>query len=422
MEISLKNKKSILLWLIGIAYSGLFFPFRISNVAMILLIVYCVFSIHPREILSTVRKNPLIMLIVALFFIQVIGLLYTSNLDYGLFVIEKKIWLLAIPLLAAPAIQRHREDRESILRLIGILSMLSSVVLLGIAVYRYYLLNIPHAFDYVTGNEYEGFTSIHYVYYSMYFACGSLFLIDGLFDQVIRKKYGLLVLGFLFAYSLGIIFLAASKMAIAAYGVAAIVFLYFRLRNKRLFVSSIALLAILTSIFFYFNGATRSRFEGLDRDLAILNQEVLPEEIEFTGLNVRLLFWKLNIQHEWNDGLLLTGTGTGDAQDYIDSIYNLPQYKLYGYVGWDPHNQWVYSLVQLGIIGVLSLAYLYFSSFRSAIKQKDLKFFSFLIITLFFSMTESILELNKGIIFFSLIFTLFSSAYTDRENLKHSGV
>lgn len=412
MGISLKNKTTILLWLIGITYAGLFFPLRVSNIFLILMVVCCAFATAPRDLLLALRHNVFSKLILIFFTLHLIGLLYTSNLDNGLFVLEKKIWLLAIPLFVVPAIARHRQSSGSIFRWIGILSLLSSVVLLMIATYRHYILDYPQAFDYITGNQFEGFTPIHYVYYSMYFATGSVFLLDDIFDKMVNKKYGILLIFILITYSLGIVFLVASKMAIFVYGFVVIVFLYFKIHKKRFFAFCIVMLTVLAGAFFYLNEATRSRFEGLGADLTILDQAVLPEKVEFTGLNLRLLFWKINIQHAWQDGVLLTGVGTGDAQDYIDSIYSLPQYKLYGYLGWDSHNQWVYSLLQLGVLGVLSLACLYFFSFKLAIRNRDLKLLAFLIITLFFSLTESILELNKGIVFFSLIFALLTSRYT----------
>lgn len=135
------------------------------------------------------------------------------------------------------------------------------------------------------------------------------------------------------------------------------------------------------------------------------------EDVAFTGLNMRLLFWKLQIVHGVKDNIIWTGVGTGDAQDYIDAIYNLPIYQLYGYISWDSHNQWIYTMIQLGIVGVIVLAVLYIIFFKAALMRKDLCFLIFLTITFSFSLTESILELNKGIIYFSLFFALLSLPY-----------
>lgn len=413
MYLSVKNKQTVLLWLVVVAYAGLFLPLRISNVLLIVLILYSVLVTHPREIIRTVRDNLLLKLLLFFFLIHLIALAYSSNVDRGLFVIEKKIWLMALPLLLAPTIRRmHNLNAPYWL---GAVSLLSSCILLIIASYRHIVLEYPAAFDFITGNEFKGFTPIHYVYYSMYFICGTLFFVNSIFDRVVKKPYGWLLILALLTYSLGIIFLVASKMAIAIYGLVTIIFLHYKIRRKRLFTISIIALLALTAIFFYFNEATRSRFEGLDTDLAILKEDVLPERVDFTGLNLRLLFWKLNIKHLWEDEKVLVGTGTGDVQDYIDEIYKRDEYKLYGYIGWDSHNQWVYTLVMLGVLGIFSLASLYYFSLSTAVRSGNLNLMIFLIVTFGFSLTESILELNKGIVFFAFVFTLLTAPLTKAE-------
>jgi O-antigen ligase len=127
-----------------------------------------------------------------------------------------------------------------------------------------------------------------------------------------------------------------------------------------------------------------------------------------------LLFWKLSVGHLWKDNSIITGVGTGDAQDYIDSIYNLPSYKLYGYIGWDSHNQWIFTLIQIGVAGVLVMALLYAKYLKEAFKKMDLNFMAFLLITFWFSFSESILESNKGIVFFSLFFTILAAPYSKK--------
>jgi O-antigen ligase len=138
--------------------------------------------------------------------------------------------------------------------------------------------------------------------------------------------------------------------------------------------------------------------------LSMVTEGEQIKDTHFNGLNMRLMFWKIQISHGWEDGIFLTGTGTGDNQDYVDSLYTFPKYRLNGYIGWDSHNQWVYTLVQVGIVGVLLMGYLFFHYGIEAVRSVDVKLLSFLIITLGFSFTESILESNKGIVFFTFFF------------------
>lgn len=408
----LKNTKSILTWLVCFAYIGLFLPIAVSNITIIALLVFCLIKTTPREILRTIKENRFLQIIAALYFLQVIGLLYTDNLKTGFFILEKKISLLLIPVFVLPLFQKFDVYNNFIFRRIGYITLISSFYLLGVATFRTFVLHDSQAF------YFENFTSalVHYVYYSMYFACGSLLLIDALFDTLIDKKYAVLIITPLFVYSLAFLILVASKTGIGVFCLASIFFLYKRIPNKKLFALSLLLLLTAVSVLFYFNPTTRNRFIGLEQNLSFLKlDDFRGHEVYITDLNMRLLFWKISLVHSWRDHLVLTGVGTGDCQDYLDSLYALPQYQLYGYIGWDSHNQWVFTFIQLGVIGVLVMALLYGKYFIEAFKRHDVRFLSFLIITIGFSFSESILESNKGIVFFALLFTILSASYYKRS-------
>ena len=402
----LKNTKSILTWLVCFSYIGLFFPIGVSNMTLIALLVFCVIKTKPGEILKTIRENQFSQIIIALYLLQIVGLLYTENVKTGIFILEKKVSLLLIPIFVLPLFQKEDSLEDTLIEKIGIITLLSSFCLLGIATFKAFFLNDSQAFFF------ENFTSpfVHYVYYAMYFACGSLLLIDAVFDRLLERKYGVFIIILLFIYSLGFLILVASKTGILAFGLASIVFLYKKIQSKRVFTLSMAMLLLVASLILYFNETTRSRFTELTQNLSILTRDELGEEV-ITDLNMRLLFWKISVVHSLNDHLFLAGVGTGDAQDYLDSLYTNPKYQLYGYVGWDPHNQWIYTFIQLGLLGVLIMALLYTTSVIRAITQNDLKFLISLIITFGFSQSESILESNKGIVFFSLLLTILCIPY-----------
>lgn len=411
MPVDIKNTKRVLTWLICLTYAGMFFPLIISNITLIVLLGFCLYYIRPKDIVTTFKENPFLRIIVAMYFLQVIGLLYTTNYQTGFFVLEKKLSLLLIPLIGLPLLHKVDADISLILKRIGTITLLSSVVLLVIATFKTLVIHDSHAF------YFENVTSIHYVYYSIYFASGSLLLIDNIFDEYVKKKYGYAIIAVLFTYSLIILILIASKTGIMAFGLASVFFLYKRLTNKKIFATAILLMWLSVAILFYFNETTRSRFTGLSEHLSVLTlDDFRGHDMYYNDLNMRLLFWKISVVNICKDHAFLTGVGTGDAQDYINVLYALPQYQLNGYIDWDSHNQWVYTFVQLGLIGVALMAFLYVRFFRAAFIHMDLKFISFLIITLAFSFSESILESNKGIVFFSLLFTLFSVRYKKSES------
>jgi O-antigen ligase len=399
--------KSIFTWLVGATYVGMFFPIAISNIPLIILFVFCLVHIRPSEIIACIKKYRFAQLFIAMYLLQMVGLLYTKNYPAGFFMLEKKICFLLIPVLVLPTFIKLKIEPKSILRILGIITVASSLVLFCIAFYRKFILNDPQAFFFESFGDFEGFSPIHYVYYAMYFGCGSLMLIDSLYEQIKNHKFRWLAVSGLYAYSLGVMTLVASKTGIGVFILATLVFLFFKIPNKKIVAVSFFAVALLTFLLLSFNETTQSRFKGLTDHLSMVADGEKIKDTNFNGLNMRLLFWKIQLLHTWKDGNILTGVGTGDNQDYIDALYRLPQYKL-SYIGWDSHNQWVYTLVQVGIVGVLLMGALYFYYVIKAVRSVDVKLLPFLIITLGFSFTESILESNKGIVFFTFFFCFLS--------------
>lgn len=71
------------------------------------------------------------------------------------------------------------------------------------------------------------------------------------------------------------------------------------------------------------------------------------------------------------------------------------------------HNQYISLLIKTGIIGLLLFFFTLLAGFKKAIQQKDIIFLSFLIIVSIVSFGENILDVNKGIFYYSFFFSFF---------------
>lgn len=414
----------LLVWLIYLVSAGLFFfPLAVNNILLALLLVYCAVTTSFGNIAENLGQNRYMQILILVFAAQAIGLLYTSNMSTGLFMMEKKISFLLIPLFLLPALQNVALDSNIFFKRIGYLCFFGSLALILIALFRKFVLHYEKAFYFESFRSFEGFAPIHYVYFALFFGCSSLFLIESLFAALAKRKYGYFFIAMLFVYCTGIMILVSSKTGILAFLVSSIILLYYKMPNKNVLAFSIALILICALALLYFNQTTRERFlSGLSHDLSIFNTEGLPKDLEFTDLNMRLVFWKISLKHLFLDNLVLTGVGTGDVQDYIDSLFVLPQYQITGYLGWNSHNQWIYTLVQLGLLGIFSLALVFLYPLYKCLRSGDVKFLIFLIFSLAFSLTEAIFEVNKGIVFFCLFLTIFAASEHEAKKSKSSSL
>jgi len=77
----------------------------------------------------------------------------------------------------------------------------------------------------------------------------------------------------------------------------------------------------------------------------------------------------------------------------------------------NPHNQFLHSTVTLGIVGLLILVSIFTIPIAIGIKTKNYFFIFFIIAVVLNCMTESVLEVQKGILFFCVFSVLlFNSA------------
>ena len=155
---------------------------------------------------------------------------------------------------------------------------------------------------------------------------------------------------------------------------------------------------------------TLHRFTELTGNLAVIRKDTLKDYQEFNGLNLRLYFWKASVTQLYEDNRWPAGVGTGDGQDYLDQAYIKRHLDNYGYLGYDPHNQWIITLLQLGLIGVGLLGSVFLFGLWGAYKRENLAFILFAWVIFCFSLSESILEVNKGVVFFALFFCVLCSS------------
>ncbi|MFN8688521.1 MAG: hypothetical protein ACK5XL_00825 [Cyclobacteriaceae bacterium] len=210
MQSELKVNK-ILTILICLSFTGFFFSIMVGNLLLLVLLLFCATRLRPVDLLDSLRGNSLLQLFCASYLLLLIVLLYTKNISVGFFALEKKVALLFAPLLLIPTLKKVKYQTEALFTYVGLITIVSSFVMLLTAACRFYLLDVSNAF------YYQEITPIHYVYYAIYFAVGSLFLINSLINQTKHSatiKWGLVALTGL--YATFILVLIESKTGIIA--------------------------------------------------------------------------------------------------------------------------------------------------------------------------------------------------------------
>lgn len=125
------------------------------------------------------------------------------------------------------------------------------------------------------------------------------------------------------------------------------------------------------------------------------------------GKTIRLSIWKCSLdilKKNW-----LTGVGTGDEQAALNAAYEKRKfYFATMYNEYNAHNQYIQEAIAHGVIGLIIFVSCIFLPLITNFRQKIKTVYSiFLISFAFVCLTESMLELSKGIIWYSFFNSLF---------------
>lgn len=403
-------------------------PFSIKwcSLSIILLTINWLIEGNLNTKWQNLKQNRLIWLFSGFYVLHVLGMLITEDVESGLYDLEKKLSLFIFPIVIGTS-ERLSSREVTVIFNAFILTCLSAVIvsLVFVVISGSQIADPEHLnFDYLNKDKfrdsfsgpaniwnlisYAGFGSflrLHPTYFSLYIAFAVILLI-----YQVRSKfldYNLLVKSVIILSLLllmtALVFLS-SRIVIGSFTVLCIILLgsFFIRKRKYLYgtVYSLAFISIVV-LLIYVNPVTRFR----------VIQEPLNTGFKYPGdndywnsWNLRLLQWKSSskiIKNNW-----LTGVGTGDTQQYLNREYDKVGLGIFK-SDFNAHNQYLQSTLDLGIIGVLwlILAFIY-PLIKSGNRHHQILFLSFIFLFGMCCLSESMLEVQKGVVFYSLFNSL----------------
>jgi O-antigen ligase len=126
---------------------------------------------------------------------------------------------------------------------------------------------------------------------------------------------------------------------------------------------------------------------------------------QYNSTTSRYAMWKCSA-HLITENIF-SGVGTGDIKDELVKEYEKTGFKKGVILHYNPHNQYLHTTVALGIIGLSFLLCLFAFALLTSIRQKNYLFAGLLAIIILNALTESVLEVQSGIIFFSVFYCFF---------------
>ncbi|MDQ3047324.1 MAG: O-antigen ligase family protein [Bacteroidota bacterium] len=342
---------------------------------------------------KTFTRNKFALLFSGFYFLHLIGLAYTENMDSGMFDVQVKLSLLVFPLL----LSSRPFDQTSVNRIFFALitgGVLTSLIMLSRATYIYSSTGENNFF-------YEPFSAflIHPGYLSMYLNIAIVFILINVLRNVSLQRFLpdwlCIVLIIFFSF---IIVLLSSKLGLITLILIFFVFMAYTVISRKKYVLGIAgLLLLLLSLagIMKFVPGTADRVNNAIKALTTPAEN--SNDAESTA--VRMNIWKAaNSVIAEN---FLIGTGTGDPKDELIKEYErrgmiaAAEHKL------NAHNEFYQVFVSLGLIGFIVFCLHLFLPLIRSFRTGYLLYGVFLLILILNFLTESMLEAQAGVIFFA---------------------
>ncbi|MGE4347946.1 MAG: O-antigen ligase family protein [Flavobacteriaceae bacterium] len=398
------DENKSLIW--GLFLSSQILGHAIGNIFLVVLTVLFIITVVVNR--KIVFKKSLLPLLV-LFFWGAMSVLWTTNLSETLSGIGIAIGLFAIPLIIS---QQSDFTLKELQKTIGVFSIFLAIyffVSLCKSAFLFFGDGQTHHFFY---HNLVTLFSNNAIYISLFTSICIVIKINApnktLFDWIIIS-----------ALILFLLLLASKNLLISTFLLLGLSFVFFKkqknIPSKSVWATfGIVLLTLIS--FFVFDNPVKQRFLD-ETDIKI--EEVWNRQdfsdFEFNGTNLRIFQWRIASEMIENDQIDFLGMGLSNVNYLTEQYFNY--YNVYqGYMPVNFHNQYLQTFGELGFVGLGILVFIFFLSVYKALKSKNKFLF---LITLLFAicfLTESYLNRQKGIMFFSAIYSLWHCYQNTKGN------
>lgn len=370
-----------------------FFSIRITNLLLILYIVNWLAGSTPIA-WRWQKRDWLVLLVISPWLMELVSVLYSSHMVVGLHQVEKRLALLAIPIVTLHSLNSSVNDRGTVFRLVTVSTVLATCYCLVVALYNMLFHSVKMAY-------WEGFTEPILMdpgYVSLLINIVSIGIIHELTSKwnslmPIRKFSYLSLISYL-----GIItFFLASKLHAVIFSTMVIFGVYVIYRKYAVgWKSSVLIALLLLAIgFSVYKSEIKERFAHIN-NFTIPNFDA-PDE-EFNELTLRLAIFKCATYIIEENPLF--GTGVGDVAADLESVYRKVDFKFGYNNAYDPHNQYLRVCLSTGFVGLTFFLASIIVVVTMALRSQDWLAIGFMIVFCSSFLFESVLERHSGILIY----------------------
>ena len=378
------------------------FP-KFAPLFFILLITVVLSGIIKKEV--SFQLNVISSLFLLFYFCYLIGIIFTSDINAGVFELEKKLSFVIFPLLLSLKFKKIWSINVAymgfilatfLVTLYGIIMALSAWLVAGGGNWVYFSTAI---------------SPIHHPsYLAAYLTISTAFAFIGW-----REKLPFFSLYWIIPFTIFVIVIHGFLQSLSGtlfLLIAIFTSLLIWLRNKYrrpIFYTIIILMPLIG--FIVINSIPSVQNDWKDASSNIIEYSKNPKsfvenrEQTLSSSSVRIILWTAAFQIFYKHPF---GVGTGNMDEFMEKELIILKQKELTKQNFNPHNQFLQTAVEIGFFGLLVFFAILFSSIYYGLKYKNYLLIIISSNLLFNSLFESMLQRQSGIIFYCFWICLLS--------------
>ncbi|MEO6522706.1 MAG: O-antigen ligase family protein [Mucilaginibacter sp.] len=348
------------------------------------------------------------------FFITLLGIAYSPNKGAGFTELGRQLAILLIPILFSTTSLDLKKYKDNFLLGFSLCSTLTIAYLYldALRVIHYYGYSIETLFSAAfTNHNFSDPVGMHATFLALQVGLALVYLLSVLINstKINAKLFYGACCGLL---SIGLLQLSSKSVCVTILIAVCIALPFFILKGKRkrsqFIIVSFAVVLFSTLILSRSQTFRDRFFNDLKDDISQSTNGDITDP--------RLSRWK--VAGELIIKSPVIGYGSGAETDllskgYFDKkLYNSFLNKL------NAHNEYLSLLLATGILGLLIYLSTLYYGFKNAMASKDVLYLTFILLIVIVSLSENVLDVDKGTMFYGLFFSFFAFTNSGIKELK----
>ena len=387
------------------------FDFFYSKIILVSFGLHTLIHTQKEKVKNIFTKPGLIL--ISIYLLGLLAILYSPDKPEGINVATKQLAIFIFPVLFALTNLDLEKYKLNLICIFGFTCTATILYLYADAVYTILYFHLPLSSLYTLAFMNHNFSlpiEIHATYLSVYTAFSLLAFLYLVFKKTGPKLRWIYIIAII-VLSVGLIQLSSRAVFIAFLATVNLIFPFFLFQGKKrlIFFLAASFISLIILVIIMNVDSFKTRYiSELKTDLT--NDVKIIENTE-----PRLARW--NAITELIKRSPVIGYGTGAEKKLLKEKYFEKGLYISYLNEFNAHSEYLSIVIKIGVIGLAIFIYILYFGFASAIRKKDILFLSFMVIITVVSISENILDLNKGIFFYSFFFPFFLlSGGAERKN------